>query len=205
MMKLELLWEYKITAEYSWVAAVVKDIQWRLILVLENEEKIWKRSWQLSIPMETRNEKEPFINCMYRWLEEELGICKFDIFEFRFFIGEDSVLLVKNFNWWWVKVNLKIFEVVVNNFNPDFSNEEIWNVIFKSYEQIIYELTKQNWNLRDFINNRWRPFALEAILKVCSGIPLPSVVKIENWIYTDESFENLKRIINQAIHGKTVY
>ena len=58
----------------KWVAWIVKTTDWDLLLVLENENKAWKKKWQWSIPMETIEEGETSWQALLRWLKEELNL-----------------------------------------------------------------------------------------------------------------------------------
>ena len=61
-----------ITKEIEGVAAVIKDFSGRILMVVENENKSWKKKGQLSIPMETVEEWESLDDALKRWLKEEL-------------------------------------------------------------------------------------------------------------------------------------
>ena len=59
----------------EWVWLTVRNVKWDLLLVLENENKAWKKAWQRSTVMETiENTDNCVIDAVKRWLNEELGV-----------------------------------------------------------------------------------------------------------------------------------
>lgn len=58
-----------------WVGLIIKDNTWKVFLVLEKEEKAWKKPGQRSTVMETIESTDNcLLDAVKRWLKEELGI-----------------------------------------------------------------------------------------------------------------------------------
>jgi len=187
-----------IVKEISGSVWVIQTIEKEIVLILENENKIWKKQWQWSVMMETKESNEDFLECLYRWLYEELRLWKCDIIE----IIDDNkfeFLFVKNWNWW-IRCNLKLFKVIVDKSSLNFSlfNFEIWWIKLFSFEDFVYELVDNKDNLDSYLSKNWRPWAIEAILLLEREDFNFNKVFIDKWLYLSDSVKNLKKFISKV-------
>jgi len=125
----------------AWVWLTVKNASWDLFLVLEKENKAWKRSWQRSTVMETiENTDSCILNAVKRWLNEELGI---DLDKWEKIWPENSTLKVYVYDSRKDKiyeVSLYLYDVILTDFQVkqalSFTNWEIEKVKLVSLQDI---------------------------------------------------------------------
>ena len=72
MILLDKISNLSITKEVKGVVAVIKNFSNKILMVVENENKSWKKKGQLSVPMETVEKWELLDEALKRWLKEEL-------------------------------------------------------------------------------------------------------------------------------------
>ncbi len=108
----KMKWEFDLNIK--WVAWIVMNSEWNLLLVLEEENKAWKKKWQWSIMMETVEEWETWCETLIRWIREEIEIddlLSYQIipqYTFVPFVVYDSK---KN---QLILVELEVFDVILN-------------------------------------------------------------------------------------------
>jgi len=117
----------------EWVWLTVRNVKWDLLLVLENENKAWKKDWQWSTVMETiENTDNCVIDAVKRWLNEELGVA-LDKWEkiwpensiIQFYVYDSKSDKV-------YQIYLYLYDVILSDFQVkqalNFTNWEIWKV-----------------------------------------------------------------------------
>ncbi len=173
--------------EVSWIGIIVEDTEENILLVLENDNKAWKRSGQWSTPFGTSRENEEPLETAIRELKEETwisvlkkDICK--IWNIKVAVTEKEYLY---------KIQATIFHVITDKKTllkaSKFKNGEIWEICLEKLENIkkkklIYV----------------RPGSLEALYLVKVSPNFPDVIKIENWFYEKEYRETtIKKLREQ--------
>jgi len=193
-----------VKGKVSGVALVIKNSRWKILSLLEKEDKVWKRAEQLSIPMETKEQNDKnWQDVIKRCLQEEIWLSDSEINKvFNCFIDRWNIAFYvkKNeFNNLGIKVDLQIFFYKWDFFDEvSFSNWEVGNVKMSSLNSIIFKFFENPSSIR--------PGVIESILKALSSSYRPSIIPIiEKWIYTPESLKYIWLDLKNYVEKQSPY
>ncbi len=152
--------------ELWWVAIVIEvkesleDIKWKVLMIIENQSKPWKKIWQLSVPFWTIEDWESKLQTLERETKEELWLI---IDENRFTEKGKYIMYV---DYWEIniKVDLYVFYLLLI-WKPDIKNEnpdEIKDIVLQDCDKLKklnrYEIrpwTEESLDIVDNLND-WK-------------------------------------------------
>jgi 8-oxo-dGTP pyrophosphatase MutT (NUDIX family) len=152
-----------------WVAIEIINTKWEILFIIEWENKVWKKEWQISVPMGTIEKWELPINTLIRELKEEvlIDILKEDINIWDIKEIWDFVMYVNGVN-----IHLKKYRLQLRK------EIEYWIPEWEEIKDVF-------WSKKNYLKNKKiskiRPWLLEIIWE--NNNNSSSIVFIENWTY----------------------
>lgn len=158
----------------SWVGIIIEDNKENILLVLENDDKAWKKNGQWSTPFGTSKKNEKPINTAIREIKEEtwLSISEDNVIEkwkIKVVVSEDNDLYNIDVTIFYSLVDQQVLKRA-----SKFKNCEIWKICLKKLETI-----------KEISDKYIRPWVLEAIYSAKKALDFPNIVKIENGFYEE--------------------
>jgi len=173
----------------EWVAIIVKDTEWNLVMVLENENKPWKKAWQYSIPMETVEKWETNEQTINRWLKEELWLSTIKKEHTKKLFS--SLIFNVEKDWEILPIKLSVYEVIL-------LHKDLEKVLhFTNCEVKKVELMKINDILKLYLKNKLRPVVMEIIIRWYKWISVKTIPFIKQGQYS----HFYKQILDQIVRN----